>query len=238
MSERGTKGEEANEAREPDRWTVSSPPSCSRRASRAGSGKAKQLAEFDGSPLVGRAVAVLERAPVGEIVVVVGHRAAAGQRERAPRGPELWISHQPGLRRGGSGLRSRAGASRALSRDSRAVVVCLADQPFVTEELIGRIVSRYRQTGADVVACLCEGLVTRARALQQRLHGETGCSLQRRQGRASSSSRSIRASEEGRGRAPTSLLDVDTEDDLERARSILGDGHVRKGTRAREADGP
>ena len=28
-------------------------------------GKAKQLAEFDGTPLVGRAVAVLERAPWG-----------------------------------------------------------------------------------------------------------------------------------------------------------------------------
>ena len=114
-------------------------------------------------------------------------------------------------------------------------MVCLADQPFVTEELIGRIVSRYRQTGADVVASVSEGLVTPPVLFSSRLYGEMA------QLSGDKGAKFIIERHRGFERVdvePDILLDVDTEQDLERARSILGDGHVRKGTRAREADGP
>jgi molybdenum cofactor cytidylyltransferase len=194
-------------------------------------GKAKQLVEFDGTPLVSRAVAVLERAPVGEIVVVVGHRAAEVTRELEGTGARVVVNehYERGL---GSSLKTGVGA---LSRDSRAVVVCLADQPLVTEELIGRIVSRYRQTGADVVASVSEGLVTPPVLFSSRLYGEMA-ELSGDRG-----ARFIIEKHPGFEKVdvePDLLLDVDTEEDLERARRIRGDGQVRTCRRARAADGP
>jgi molybdenum cofactor cytidylyltransferase len=194
-------------------------------------GKAKQLAQFEGTTLVSRAVATLERAPVGEIVVVVGHRAAEVTRELEGTATRIVVNedYETGL---GSSIRTGVGA---LSRESSAVVVCLSDQPFVTTELIGRIVSRHRQTGADVVASFSKGLVTPPVLFSRRLYGEMA------ELRGDKGARFIIEKHPGFEKVnvdPGLLLDVDTEEDLGRARSILGEGPVRKDSRARAADGP
>jgi molybdenum cofactor cytidylyltransferase len=194
-------------------------------------GRAKQLAELEGTVLVRRAVATLERAPVGEIVLVVGYRAA--EVRRAVEGTTAKVvvnqSYETGL---GSSLKTGVGA---LSSQSSAVVVCLADQPFVTAELIGRIVSRHRSTGADVVASFSGGLVTPPVLFSSRLYREMS------ELRGDRGARFIIERHPGYEKVevePGVLLDVDTQEDLGRARAVLGGDKVTKGKTALEEGGP
>jgi molybdenum cofactor cytidylyltransferase len=194
-------------------------------------GRAKQLAELEGTTLVSRGVATLERSPVGEIVLVVGHRAA--EVGRAVEGTSAKVvvneNYETGL---GSSLKVGVGA---LSGESSAVVVCLADQPFVTSELIGRIVSRRRSTGADVVASFSGGLVTPPVLFSSRLYGEMA------ELRGDRGARFIIERHPGFEKIevePDVLLDVDTEEDLGRARAALEDGTVTTGKRAQEGGAP
>ena len=199
-------------------------------SSRFGEG-AKQLAELEGTVLVRRAVAMLERAPVGEIVLIVGHRA--DEVRRAVEGTSARVvineSYETGL---GSSLKTGVGA---LSSESSAVVVCLADQPFVTADLIGRIVSRHRSTGADVVASFSEGLVTPPVLFSSRLYGEMAGL------RGDRGARFIIERHPGFEKVevePGVLLDVDTQEDLRRARAALDGGTVTRGRRAPEEGEP
>ncbi|MDA4114911.1 MAG: nucleotidyltransferase family protein [Thaumarchaeota archaeon] len=230
MSERGREEDRVKDAKQPPGGDlVSAILLAAGLSSRFG--KAKQLAELEGTALVSRAVATLERAPVGEIVVVVGHRAAEVTRKLEGTAARIVVNEDYGTGLGSS-IRTGVGA---LSRESRAAVVCLADQPFVTADLIGQIVSRHRQTGADVVASFSEGLVTPPVLFSSRLYGEMA------ELRGDRGAKFIIEKHPGFEKVsvePGLLLDVDTEEDLRRARSVLGDGVIRKGSRARGADGP
>ena len=192
-------------------------------------GRPKQLAELEGAALVRRALATLERAPVDEIVVVVGHRAA--DVAKAFPETEAKVVYNEDYREGiGSSLKR---GLAELDGDSSAVLVCLADQPFVTPVLIARIVSRYRRTGADVVASYSNGHVSPPVLFSSGLYGEIAKLRSDRGARAIIDDHP--GYEKVRAR-PSALLDVDTEDDLERAESILKLGAVRRGARARGGD--
>lgn len=193
-------------------------------------GKTKQLADLDGTALVRRAYATLQRTLVGDIVIVVGYRASRVAREL--RGTSARVVVNKGY---GSGIGSslRVGVS-ALGNESRAVVVCLADQPFVTAGLIDRIITRHWRTGADVVASVSGDLVSPPVLFGRRLYGE----LAELSGDKGAKSLIMKHAgfEKVRVR-PDILLDVDTEKDLEWARRILKVGGVR-GTTGRRAGGP
>ena len=131
-------------------------------------GAAKQLADLDGAALVRRACSTLRQTLVGEVVVVVGYRASRVSRELRGTGARVVVNqgYETGI---GSSL--RIGVS-ALGRESRAVVVCLADQPFVTAGLIDRIIARHRRTGAEVVASVSGDLVSPPVLFGRTLYGE------------------------------------------------------------------
>ncbi len=94
-------------------------------------GRTKQLADLEGTALVRRAIDALQRSPVDEIVVVVGHRGDDVAEEiRKTRSKVVFNENYVE----GVGSSLRAGVA-ALSRDADAALVCLADQPFITPEL-------------------------------------------------------------------------------------------------------
>ena len=191
-------------------------------------GRPKQLAELEGEALVRRAVWTLERSPVNEVIVVVGHRAAdvvgAFGRTRA----KIVYNERYKL---GPGSSLKAGLS-ALSGESRALLVCLADQPFVTPRLIGTIVSRHVKTGADVVASFSDGHVSPPVIFSWRLYGEIANIPD---GTGAKAIIENHPGFEKVGVKRGTLLDVDTEEDLEKARKTLSHDSVRKVTKAREA---
>ena len=111
-------------------------------------GGGKLLAPFGGRPLVEATLSGLHGAPVDEIIVVVG---AEGERLRSiSTAYETRIVENPDWAEGMS-TSVRAGL-RASAPSARAAVVCLADQPLVGAEAVGRLVEAFRRGARVAVA--------------------------------------------------------------------------------------
>jgi molybdenum cofactor cytidylyltransferase len=110
-------------------------------------GRNKMLLEVGQEPLVRRAVRAALEGGLDPVLVVLGHEAervrdvVAGLACR----PVLNPDHAQGVR-----VSLQAGV-RALPAEAGAVVVMLADMPFVTAEMVRTVVERYRQGTAPLV---------------------------------------------------------------------------------------
>jgi molybdenum cofactor cytidylyltransferase len=109
-------------------------------------GATKQLALLDGIPLVRHVVETLLSAGLGEVLVVTGHDADAVEavlpsRVRAIRNP----AHRDGQ------ATSLAAGLHAVSDDSEAAVVLLADQPGVTTEEVIALIDGFRRSRRQIV---------------------------------------------------------------------------------------
>lgn len=145
----------------------------------------------------------LERAPVDEIVVVAGaHPLEPGSRARLVECAD-WAR--------GPGASLRAGLA-ALEPGVEAAVVCLADGPLLAPGAIERVLAAWRDGTADVVAASYSGERGHPVVLGRRVWGDVP---------------------DAGARALEPVLvpcddlgepgDVDTEDDLRRVESSLGE---------------
>jgi molybdenum cofactor cytidylyltransferase len=114
-------------------------------------GGTKQIVIVDGRPLAQHAVDALVEAGVGEIVVVTGHDAVAVASALTLPGNARIVWNK--AYRDGQAT-SLAAAIHALDDDSEAAVILMADQPGVTPEVIGSLVSRFHATRKQVVRAL------------------------------------------------------------------------------------
>ncbi|CAA9442295.1 MAG: hypothetical protein AVDCRST_MAG80-1437 [uncultured Rubrobacteraceae bacterium] len=115
-------------------------------------GGGKLMAPFGGRPLIEATLHGLRGAPVDEIIVVVG---AEGERLRSiSTAYETRIAENPDWTEGMS-TSVRAGLL-ACTLDTRAAVVCLADQPLVGAEAVERLVEAF-QRGARVAVATYGG---------------------------------------------------------------------------------
>lgn len=115
---------------------------------RFGGPLAKQLVEIDGEPAVRRATRVTLAAGLERVVVVTGN--AAGGVRRALGGLAVELAHNPAWEEGQSGS-VRAGLA-AVAAGAAAAVFVACDQPFLTAELIERLIARHAEGGAVAVA--------------------------------------------------------------------------------------
>jgi molybdenum cofactor cytidylyltransferase len=109
-------------------------------------GGTKQLVEVDGRPLVLHAVSALRDAGVDEIVVVTGHDADAVE---AALPAEARAVRNAAYRDGQA--TSLAAALHALDDATDGAVVLMADQPGVTAEDVGALITGFRSTRARIV---------------------------------------------------------------------------------------
>ena len=115
-------------------------------------GGGKLLAPLGGRPLIEATLSGLRSAPVDEIIVVVG---AEGERLRSISTVyETRIVENPYWAEGRS-TSVRTGL-RACASGAQAAVVCLADQPLVGAEAVGRLVEAFRR-GAKVAVATYDG---------------------------------------------------------------------------------
>lgn len=113
----------------------------------------KQLLDFDGEPLLLRIARVAARSRLREVVVVTGHRAA--EIEVAVAGLGVKAILNPHYRKGLS-TSIRVGIQNVAS-GARAALFMTADQPFLTSEVIDRIVSTYAEKESAIVAPVFQG---------------------------------------------------------------------------------
>ena len=110
-------------------------------------GRNKLLLPLDGETLVRRA-ARAALAAADRVVVVLGHDEARVRAELD--GLACAVVVNPDHARG-VGTSVHTGVRAAASADVDAIVVVLADMPFVTTDMIAALVGRYRATGAPLV---------------------------------------------------------------------------------------
>ena len=111
-------------------------------------GAAKQLVRIDGEPLVRRTARRALASRLRRVLVVVGHQSATVSAVLA--GLAVEVVDNPDFADGQS-TSVRAGLSR-VDDDAAAAVFLPVDQPFVTPELIDRMIDRFLESGAPVVA--------------------------------------------------------------------------------------
>jgi molybdenum cofactor cytidylyltransferase len=109
-------------------------------------GRNKLLLEIAGEALVRRAVRAAGGAGVDRVVVVLGHDEARVRAELEGLSCETVVN--PDHARG-AGTSLHTGVRHAA--EVSAVVIVLADMPFVTASMIAALVERYRATRAPVV---------------------------------------------------------------------------------------
>ena len=114
-------------------------------------GKPKQLLQFCGQTLVRRAASVAVEAGCRPVVVVTGANAVATRevlRELDVQEAEnqQWPS---GI---SSSVRVGVEAVVRASPQTAAIIMMVCDQPFVTQELIARIVAAHGETGRSIIA--------------------------------------------------------------------------------------
>ena len=106
-------------------------------------GRPKALLELGGVPLIMRQLIALSGAGVDELVVVLGHHAAAV--EAAVRPFPITLVHNP---RPDDGQASSVHCGlQALSPKLDAVIVALADQPLVNEQDITELIGAFKKRG-------------------------------------------------------------------------------------------
>jgi molybdenum cofactor cytidylyltransferase len=110
-------------------------------------GRNKLLLEIGGETLVRRVVEAAGGAGVDRVVVVLGHDEARVRAELEGLRCETVVN--PDHARG-AGTSLHTGV-RHVAADASAVVIVLADMPFVTASMIAALVECYRATRAPVV---------------------------------------------------------------------------------------
>jgi len=110
-------------------------------------GRNKLLLDLGGETMVRRAVRAAIGAGVDQVVVVLGHDEPLVRAELAglPCTSVVNPDHAQG-----AGTSVRTGVRQVAGVD--ALVVVLADMPYVTAQMIATLVTRYRETGAPLVA--------------------------------------------------------------------------------------
>jgi molybdenum cofactor cytidylyltransferase len=109
-------------------------------------GQNKLLLELGGESLVRRAVRAAIEAGLVPVIVVLGHEAARVQDQLSGLSfVPIWNPrHAEGV-----GTSLKAGVTAAA--DAQALVIMLADMPFVTPDMVATVITRYRASRARLV---------------------------------------------------------------------------------------
>jgi molybdenum cofactor cytidylyltransferase len=114
-------------------------------------GVLKQLLQFGGETMLRRAASVALKAGCRPVVVVTGADAAASR--KVLRGLDVQEAENQQWESGiSSSVRVGIEALVMANPQIAAVVLMLCDQPFVTLEIIARLVAAHRETGRSIVA--------------------------------------------------------------------------------------
>ena len=184
-------------------------------------GRAKQLAELDGRPLLEHVLAAMSAAPLDDVVVALGAYAdEVLARVDLHRARPLLV---PEWERGMGRVLAMALADAGVEEGTRApgaVLVALGDQPLVGDAVVGRLVDAWRRGAGPVVSAAYHGRTGHPklfdRAVVGELRGLAGDEGAR--GLLASHPEWVAAVEVGR---LGSDLDVDDEAGLARARDVL-----------------
>ncbi|MEY2536926.1 MAG: molybdenum cofactor cytidylyltransferase [Verrucomicrobiota bacterium] len=114
-------------------------------------GRPKQVLKYGGQTLVRRAALAAQEAGCNPIVVVTGaHVEGLGEELQ---GLNLREANNPAWESGmGSSIRAGIQAVVKTNDNVTALILMLCDQPFVTSQVLTRLITAHRETGHEIVA--------------------------------------------------------------------------------------
>ncbi len=110
-------------------------------------GRTKLLLKWGQRTIIEKSVDILLASKIDELIVVLGHQAQAVLRKLGARRLKTVINHQYRM---GMSTSIRRGLGE-VSPESEAILIALADQPFVETDLIDHLIDIHRQNPHGIV---------------------------------------------------------------------------------------
>ena len=116
-------------------------------------GRPKPLLPFEETTFLGHILSVLGASDIAATTVVLGAEADTIRSSVGLSGVQVVINadYEKGQ------LSSLIVAMNALPAEVEAILLCLVDHPFITVELVNRIVGKFMETGGPIIVPVCDG---------------------------------------------------------------------------------
>ena len=142
-------------------------------------GRTKLLLKWGQRTIIEKSVDTLLASTIGELIVVLGHQAREILRKLGVRSLKAVINHQYRM---GMSTSIRRGLEE-VGPKSEAILIALADQPFIETDLIDHLIHIYRQNPHGIVLPSYKGerghpvILNRFRYQEEmrNLTGDVGC---------------------------------------------------------------
>lgn len=110
-------------------------------------GKPKPLLKFNDTTFLGQIISVLKSSDADGITVVLGAEAETIQNSIDFSGTNIVINkdYQKGQ------LSSLIAAIVQTPQETEAILLCLVDNPFITKEVVNKVVSRFKETNNPII---------------------------------------------------------------------------------------
>ena len=110
-------------------------------------GKLKPLLRFNDKTFLDQIISVLKLSDADRITVVLGAEAEAVKKTVDLSGTNVVINkdYQKGQ------LSSLIAAIEKTPQETDAILICLADAPFITENVVNKIISKFKETNNPII---------------------------------------------------------------------------------------
>ena len=110
-------------------------------------GKPKPLLRFNDKTFLDQIISVLKRSDVDRITVVLGAEAETIKKSADLSGTNIVINkdYQKGQ------LSSLILGIEQTPQETDAILVCLVDNPFITKEVVNKIISKFKETNNPII---------------------------------------------------------------------------------------
>ena len=110
-------------------------------------GKLKPLLKFNDTTFLGQIISVLKLSNVDKVTVVLGAEAETIRKSIDFSGTNIVINKD--YQRGQ--LSSLNAAIEEIPQETDAILVCLVDNPFISEEVVNKIISKFKETNNPII---------------------------------------------------------------------------------------
>jgi len=116
-------------------------------------GKPKPLLKFNDKTFLEQIISVLKVSDVDRITVVLGAEAETVKKMVDLSGIDVVINknYQKGQ------LSSLLAAIKHIPKETDAILVCLVDHPFITEQIVNKITSSFKETSSPIIVPMFKG---------------------------------------------------------------------------------
>jgi len=116
-------------------------------------GKLKPLLRFNDKTFLEQIISVLKVSEVDKITVVLGAEAETIKKTVDLSGTSVVINrdYQKGQ------LSSLIAAIKHTPQETDAILVCLVDHPFITERIVNKIISKFKETSSPIIVPVFKG---------------------------------------------------------------------------------